>query len=154
MSLAVRELEELSAKINKVVAERYKLTGGGKRKSKGGGLNPALRARLDFAAMIRKDMKISNVALVQRLISIYTDDAKKKNPNVDSVKVVDMAKKAYQEDKKSGGPEKKLKELEKNAPQKKKKSKTSVSRTRGSAKQPRKKESKSKKTKQSKRKSK
>ncbi len=92
---------------------------GGKKKSKKSKcshsceLPPGLVAHQEFVKFLQKDMDIKGGVLVNMLAAVYKNIAKKNNPDVtDSVKLAEKAKKVYMEEKSSGQPHKRYKELE------------------------------------------
>ena len=92
---------------------------GGKRE-----LPPAIRARIDLAKFITSDLKIKGGVVIQRLIKVYADKIKEKNPEIDAVVLVAEAKKAYLADK-PNGPLEKIKKLSVKEPARTKSKKSS-----------------------------
>jgi hypothetical protein len=74
-------------------------------KQSGGRDNPFAK-RLALVAFIVKDMGIKGGVLSQKLLKIYTDKAKEKNPNLTSDELLIEAKKLYLADKPNGPMEK------------------------------------------------
>ena len=71
------------------------------KKQKGGReLPPAIRARIDLAKFITNELKVKGGIIIQKLIKVYADKVKEKNPSIDAVTLVEEAKKQFIADKK------------------------------------------------------
>ena len=80
----------------------------GSRKQKGG--SQAFMARIALAKFIANDLKVKGGVPIQKLIKMYADKVKAKKPDIDSIALIDEAKKEYLADK-PNGPMEKLKKI-------------------------------------------
>lgn len=125
-----------SKKASKKSSKKGSKQKGGKRE-----LPLAIRARIDLAKFITSDLKVKGGVIIQRLIKLYADKIKEKNPNIDAVSLVAEAKKAYLADK-PNGPHEKLKKLSSKEPARSHSKKSSKKASVGGAKRRTKKSSK------------
>lgn len=122
-----------SKKTSKKLSKKQK---GGKRE-----LPQAIKDRIALAKFIVDDLKVKGGVQIQSLIKIYADKVKAKDPNIDAIKLVAEAKKAYLADK-PNGPHDKLKKIADEKARTKQKKDAKVGGTRKSSKKSSKKMSK------------